>query len=302
MVQIKVTPEMLEEVANRASNTRHALESIHNNLCNQIDHLCSQWVGASNQHFVQMFNDAKPKAFTSINSIVQVEEDLKRIAEKFRNTDNQDVTLEEDTAISKPSSEEGFDGGKLARDIAGELTGEYDAKRVMEGVDPETGEKLSRWERGLAGVMLVAGLTPVGKGIKVVKGAKKVADGIDAAAKLEKQRKTLKANQITGKEYETKMFESIKQQKPKSEITEQITVETKSGVRTRIDIGGKDPNGKIDLVELKSSMTAPLTKNQKKAFPEIEESGAIVKSRNKPPFEHLEEIPPTKINVIRKEK
>lgn len=157
-------------------------------------------------------------------------------------------------------------------------------------------------ERGLAGVMLVAGLTPVGKGIKVVKGAKKVADGIDAAAKLEKQRKTLKANQITGKEYETKMFESIKQQKPKSEITEQITVETKSGVRTRIDIGGKDPNGKIDLVELKSSMTAPLTKNQKKAFPEIEESGAIVKSRNKPPFEHLEEIPPTKINVIRKEK
>ncbi|PFJ96658.1 WXG100 family type VII secretion target, partial [Bacillus cereus] len=27
MVQIKVTPEMLEEVANRASNTRIALES-----------------------------------------------------------------------------------------------------------------------------------------------------------------------------------------------------------------------------------------------------------------------------------
>ena len=36
MVQIKVTPEMLEEVANRASNTRIALESIHNNLCNEI--------------------------------------------------------------------------------------------------------------------------------------------------------------------------------------------------------------------------------------------------------------------------
>ncbi|EOA3904504.1 WXG100 family type VII secretion target [Bacillus cytotoxicus] len=87
MVHIKVTPEMLEEVANRASNTRVALESIHNNLCNDIDHLCFQWIGASNQQFVQMFNDAKPKAFTSINSIVQVEEDLKRIAEKFRTAD-----------------------------------------------------------------------------------------------------------------------------------------------------------------------------------------------------------------------
>ncbi len=109
--------------------------------------------------------------------------------------------------------------------------------------------------------MVFAGLTPVGKGIKVVKGAKKVSNAIDAAATLEKQ------------------------QKPKSELNEQITVQTKSGVRTRIDIGGKDANGKIDLVELKSSPTAPLTKNQKKAFPEIAESGAIVKSRNKPLFE-----------------
>ena len=183
----------------------------------------------------------------------------------------------------------------------GELSGEYDVRRVIEGVDPDTGEKLSWWERTGAGVMVFAGLTPVGKGIKVVKGAKKVSNAIDAAAILEKQRKTLKANSLAGKEYETKMFEVIKQQKPKSELNEQITVQTKSGVRTRIDIGGKDANGKIDLVELKSSPTAPLTKNQKKAFPEIAELGAIVKSRDKPPFEHLEEIPPTKINVIRKE-
>ena len=90
--------------------------------------------------------------------------------------------------------------------------------------------------------MVFAGLTPVGKGIKVVKGAKKVSNAIDAAATLEKQRKTLKANSLAGKEYETKMFEVIKQQKPKSELNEQITVQTKSGVRTRIDIGDKDAN------------------------------------------------------------
>ncbi|UNP78488.1 WXG100 family type VII secretion target [Bacillus nitratireducens] len=96
MVQIKVTPEMLEEVANRASNTRIALESIHNNLCNEIDRLCFQWIGASNQQFIHMFNDAKPKAFTSINSIIQVEEDLKRIAKKFRTADiSYDGNLEE---------------------------------------------------------------------------------------------------------------------------------------------------------------------------------------------------------------
>lgn len=79
MVQIKVTTKMLEEVATRANNTRIALETIYNNLCNEIDHLRVQWIGASNQQFIQMFNVARPKAFTSINSIIKVEKDLKRI-------------------------------------------------------------------------------------------------------------------------------------------------------------------------------------------------------------------------------
>ncbi|CUB10008.1 Proteins of 100 residues with WXG [Bacillus cereus] len=42
MVQIKVTPEELERVAKRANDTKYALESIHNNLCNQIDYMCFQ--------------------------------------------------------------------------------------------------------------------------------------------------------------------------------------------------------------------------------------------------------------------
>ncbi|MGZ7151864.1 WXG100 family type VII secretion target [Bacillus sp. BC08] len=182
MVQIKVTPEMLEEVANCANNTRIALESIHNNLCNEIDRLYFQWVGASNQQFVQMFNDARPKAFTAINSIIQVEEDLKRIAEKFRNADDQDVTMEEGAMCGKPSSEEkGFDGKKLARDIAGEISGEYDIKRAWDGVDPSTGEKLSTWDRIFAGGVAVAGLTPVGKIAKVGKGVKMTANAVETA-------------------------------------------------------------------------------------------------------------------------
>ncbi|MEB9525920.1 WXG100 family type VII secretion target [Bacillus anthracis] len=190
MVQIKVTPEMLEEVANRASNTRIALESIHNNLCNEIDHLCFQWIGASNQQFVQMFNDARPKAFTSINSIIQVEEDLKRIAEKFRNADDQDVTMEEGAMCGKPSSEEkGFDGKKLARDIAGEVSGEYDVRRAWDGIDPSTGEKLSTWDRIFAGGMAVAGLTPVGKIAKVGKGVKMTAKAAEAANTAKKATK-----------------------------------------------------------------------------------------------------------------
>lgn len=108
MVQIKVTPEMLEGVAKRAYGTRHALESIHKNLCDQIDHLCYQWTGASNQNFVQMFDDAKPKAFTFINGIANVEEELKQIAEKFRTAD-----ASYDGKVSDDNIEEGATCGPL---------------------------------------------------------------------------------------------------------------------------------------------------------------------------------------------
>ncbi|MGG0703930.1 WXG100 family type VII secretion target [Bacillus paramobilis] len=187
MVQIKVTPEMLEEVANRASNTRIALESIHNNLCNEIDQLCFQWIGASNQQFIQLFNDARPKAFASIHSLVKVEEDLKRIAEKFRNTDNQDVTIEKGAMCGPLSSEkENFDGEKLARDIVGEISGEYDIRRAWDGIDPSTGEKLSTLDRVFAGGMAVAGLTPFGKIAKVGKGVKMTAKAAEAVNKAKK--------------------------------------------------------------------------------------------------------------------
>lgn len=195
MVQIKVTPEMLEEVAKRANDTKYALESIHKDLCNQIDYLCYQWIGASNQNFVQIFNDAKPSAFTATNAISHVEDELKRIAEKFRKADSQDVTMEEGAMCGPLSSEdEGFDGKKLARDIAGEMTGEYDIRRAWEGIDPSTGDKLSWLDRVGAGGMMILGVTPVGKLTKLVKGVKMTADAAQAAKKAAKATENYKAH------------------------------------------------------------------------------------------------------------
>ncbi|EOO66991.1 hypothetical protein IKE_03019 [Bacillus cereus VD196] len=96
---------------------------------------------------------------------------IQAIAEdRERQVDN---SIEEGAMCGKPSSEEnGFDGKKLARDITGEISGEYDVRRAWDGIDPSTGEKLSGWERAGAGVMAVAGLTPFGKLAKVGKGVK----------------------------------------------------------------------------------------------------------------------------------
>ncbi|CUB10007.1 Ribonuclease [Bacillus cereus] len=50
-----------------------------------------------------MFNNARPSAFTAINALVHVEEELKRIAEKFRVADSEDVTSKKTTKSSKAS-------------------------------------------------------------------------------------------------------------------------------------------------------------------------------------------------------
>ncbi|PES55994.1 WXG100 family type VII secretion target [Bacillus thuringiensis] len=304
MTQIKVTPERLEQAAKTVQNTRNSLEYIHKDLSNQTEYIASQWSGATSDRFYQMFNDAKPKMFSVLQILDNIAEQLTHAADKFRNADqlyggNLVENSNVNTSNSSAQNEEA-DMGKLTRDLAGELTGEYDVRRVFEGVDPDTGKKLSWWERSLAGVMVVAGITPIGKGVKILKSGKKVANALDAAAQLEKRRETLAKNSKAGDVFEKEMEAIIRKEKVQSELNNQVTIMTKSGVRTRLDIAGKGIDGKIDLIELKSSPTAPLTKNQKKAFPEIEESGAIVRSRSKPPFEYLEEIPPTKVTVIRK--
>lgn len=59
-------------------------------------------------------------------------------------------------------------------------------------------------------------------------------------------------------------------------------------------------NKKPRLIEAKASKTAPLTKNQKKAFPEIEKSGAVVVGKNGlPNYPPGTKIPPQKVRIIR---
>ncbi len=63
-------------------------------------------------------------------------------------------------------------------------------------------------------------------------------------------------------------------------------------------------NGEIKLIEAKSSSTAPLTKNQKKAHPQIEQTGGTVKGNkgDKVGLPNGTHIPPRKVEVVRPNK
>ncbi|WP_257133257.1 pre-toxin TG domain-containing protein [Bacillus wiedmannii] len=145
-------------------------------------------------------------------SIQAIEEDRKRQADNLLNGS----PIEEGAIDGRPSSEseeKGFDGGKLARDIAGEISGEYDIKRAWDGVDPSTGEKLSGWERAGAGFMAVAGLTPFGKLAKVGKGVKMTANAVESVKTAEKATEGIKtaervaeAKNIPGRGYHKEVY------------------------------------------------------------------------------------------------
>ncbi len=110
----------------------------------------------------------------------------------------------------------------------------------------------------------------------------------------------LAQNRANGRAFEQQEFAKFSSQN--NNAVEQITVKTSSGVKTRVDAIGLDANGNVVINEYKSSLTAPLTSNQKIAFPEIFESGATVVGKGKGIFSGGYQIPPgTKVTIIRPE-
>lgn len=82
-------------------------------------------------------------------------------------------------------------------------------------------------------------------------------------------------------------------------VVQNVTVRTQSGVRTQIDVVSTNPAGQVVLTEAKSSATAPLTRAQAAAHPEIAQSGATVAGKGKPPYVGGTQIPPTEVKIVR---
>ena len=87
MVQIKVTPERLEQSAKVVLNAKNRLQDIHKDLYNQTEYIASMWSGATSQRFYQMFNETKPQMFNVFREFDKIVEELMHAAEKFRNAD-----------------------------------------------------------------------------------------------------------------------------------------------------------------------------------------------------------------------
>ena len=130
-----------------------------------------------------------------------------------------------------------------------------------------------------------------GLAVRAGRAVDNVADVADSAASQ------LAKNKAAGDAFEKQVMGQLQQ--TQSGVAQQITVKTQSGTRTRIDLMGRDANGNIICTECKASVTAPLTANQRAAFPEIQQSGAVVVGNGKPGFPGGTQIPPTKVDIVR---
>lgn len=88
MTEIKIRPEDLERISNNFNNAAAEAQSQVNRLEGDIKSLDGQWAGSTQEKFRGEFENSKQKMQQYIPILEGISRDLKRIAEKFRSTDN----------------------------------------------------------------------------------------------------------------------------------------------------------------------------------------------------------------------
>jgi RHS repeat-associated protein len=126
------------------------------------------------------------------------------------------------------------------------------------------------------------------------------ARGVEGGAAKGTAEAGVTANAAKGAAFEKTVVNATKEADTK--VAEQVTLKTESGVKTKMDVVSTKSSGDVRLQEAKGSATAPLTKNQKLAHPEIGKSGATVVGKGKPDYPGGTKIPPTKVEVVRPKK
>jgi len=108
----------------------------------------------------------------------------------------------------------------------------------------------------------------------------------------------LKINKAAGAEFENKTGAELQQQR--RTVEGQITIETPSGARTRMDfVTRAKRSGLIECVECKASQKARVTPKQAEAHRQIENSGGTVVGAGKPGFPGGTKIPSHRVKIIR---
>lgn len=196
-MEIKVKPEQLEQIAKNISEMQTHSQNIQQNLNQSMFSIQMQWQGATSQHFYGEYMRSMRLMESYIRNLQVTEKELRRIAQKFRQADEeyqkkQNEKLKEAHKKEKKNEKSWWEKGIEG---AAEFIGVNDAIRAVTGKDPITGKELSTKERLIAAGWTLLNFVPVGKvaslagkGIKYVASSfgktivKAAVDGIKTAS------------------------------------------------------------------------------------------------------------------------
>ncbi|MEW9199254.1 WXG100 family type VII secretion target [Bacillus wiedmannii] len=197
---IKVKPEQLEQIAKNISEMQTHSQNIQQNLNQSMFSIQMQWQGATSQHFYGEYMRSMRLMESYIRNLQVTEKELRRIAQKFRQADEeyqkkQNEKLKETHKTEKKHEKSWWEKGVEG---AAEFIGVNDAIRAVTGKDPITGKELSSKERLIAAGWTLLNFVPVGKvaslagkGIKyvassfgktIVKAGKRLGEGVTMVA------------------------------------------------------------------------------------------------------------------------
>ncbi|MGX5561239.1 WXG100 family type VII secretion target [Bacillus thuringiensis] len=199
-MEIKVKPEQLEQIAKNISEMQTHSQTIQQNLNQSMFSIQMQWQGATSQHFYGEYMRSMRLMESYIRNLQVTEKELRRIAQKFRQADEeyqkkQNEKLKETHKTEKKHEKSWWEKGVEG---AAEFIGVNDAIRAVTGKDPITGKELSSKERLIAAGWTLLNFVPVGKvaslagkGIKyvassfgktIVKAGKRLGEGVTMVA------------------------------------------------------------------------------------------------------------------------
>ncbi|HFJ9357854.1 WXG100 family type VII secretion target [Bacillus cereus] len=199
-MEIKVKPEQLEQIAKNISEMQTHSQNIQQNLNQSMFSIQMQWQGATSQHFYGEYMRSMRLMESYIRNLQVTEKELRRIAQKFRQADEeyqkkQNEKLKEAHKKEKKNEKSWWEKGIEG---AAEFIGVNDAIRAVTGKDPITGKELSTKERLIAAGWTLLNFVPVGKvaslagkGIKyvassfgktIVKAGKRLGEGVTMVA------------------------------------------------------------------------------------------------------------------------
>ncbi len=87
MTQIVVSPERLEAVARTFDAKRSEVENIVNTLRSTMNNLDAEWDGVAQNKFYSQWNEMIPKMTQFTSLLSEIDSELRRIAQVFRETD-----------------------------------------------------------------------------------------------------------------------------------------------------------------------------------------------------------------------